>query len=109
MTKSFVAADTSAPLECFESGIAVIGRGVMVRLRSTDWDRFVAVELLNVVDKCVGLFERDSKGDANLLELEDEEEVVVVVVVVVVEVEVEVEVEGDMYLEETCLPLGLLG
>jgi hypothetical protein len=71
----------------------------------------VAVEVLNVVDKCVELFERDSKGDANLLELEDEEEVavVVVVVVVVVEVEVEVEVEGDMYLEETCLPLGLLG
>lgn len=78
----------------------------MGRLRSADWDLFVVVEELNGVDKFVELFERDSKGDANLLEPEDEEEVVVVVVV---EVEVEVEVDGDMYLEETCLPLGLLG
>lgn len=108
MTKSFVAADTSAALVCFEWGIGVVCRGVTGRLRSTDWDRFVAVEDGNEVDRGVELDDRESKGDANLLEVEEEEEEVVVVVAVVV-VEVEVEGEGDMYLEETCLPLGLLG
>lgn len=48
--------------------------------------------------------ERERSGDWNLLEEEEEEEVVVVVV----EDEVE-EGEGDMYLEDTCLPFGLLG
>lgn len=84
-----------------------MGRGVAGRLRSTDWDRLGATE---VFDRGVVLEERESKGDGNLLEEEEvEEEVVVVVVVVEVEVEVEGEGEGDMYLEETCLPLGLLG
>ena len=82
--------------------------------RSADWDRFGAVEEGKEVDTCVEFEERESKGDWNLLEVEvveeeeEEEEVVVVVVVVVVEVEV-VEGEGDMYLEETCRPLGLRG
>lgn len=86
-----------------------MGRGaVMGRLRSTDWERFEAEEDKGVVveEAKVELVERESKGEGHLRE--DEEEDVVVVVVVVVEVEVEVEEEGDMYLEETCLPLGLL-
>lgn len=106
MTKSLVAADTSATLLCLASGIAVMGRGVMGLRRSADWDRFGAVEEGKGVDTCAEFEERESKGDWNLLEVEvveeEEEEVVVVVVVVVVEVEVEVvEGEGDMYLEET--------
>lgn len=53
--------------------------------------------------------ERERRGEGNRREeevvvVEEDEEVVVVVVVVV-----EGEGEGDMYLEETCLPLGLLG
>lgn len=45
--------------------------------------------------------ERERSGDGHLLDEEDDE--------VEVEVEVEVDGEGDMYLEETCLPLGLRG
>lgn len=52
----------------------------------------------------VELVERESNGDGHLRGAEVEEDVVVV------EVEVdEEEGEGDMYLEETCLPLGFLG
>lgn len=43
--------------------------------------------------------ERVRSGEGHRLDEEDEE----------VEVEVEVDGEGDMYLEETCLPLGLRG
>ena len=49
------------------------------------------------------LVERESKGDGHLREEDD---------VVEVEFDVEEEVEegeGDMYLDETCLPLGFLG
>ena len=59
--------------------------------RSADWDRFGAVEEGKEVDTCVEFEERESKGDWNLLEVEV------------------VEGEGDMYLEETCRPLGLRG
>lgn len=46
--------------------------------------------------------DRESSGDGHLREEAEEDEVV--------EVEVEEEEgEGDMYLEETCLPLGFLG
>lgn len=52
-----------------------------------------------MVDAGVELMERESSGEGHLLDEEDEE---------VVEVEVEVDDgEGDIYLEETCLPLGL--
>lgn len=97
VTRSFVATDTSPELPCRRRG--VIGLvGVAGRLRSTDWDRLGTVEGKGV-DEGVELMERDRRGEGHLLD-EDEEEV---------EVEVEVDGEGDMYLEETCLPLGLLG
>ena len=51
------------------------------------------------------MVERERRGEGNLLVEEEEEEVEVVEV----EVVVEVEGEGDMYLEDTCLPFGLLG
>lgn len=75
-----------------------MGRGVTERLRSADWDRLVAEEDRGV-DAEVELVERESKGEGHLREEEEDD---------VVEVDVEVEGEGDMYLEETCLPLGLL-
>ena len=94
MTKSFVAAETSPPaLLC---GRGVVGRGVTGRRRSTDWDRLGPEECKGVETK-LELVERESRGDGHLLEEEEDD---------VVEVEVEVEGEGDMYLEETCLPLG---
>ena len=67
------------------------------RRRPTDWDRFGSVDGSGV-DAGAELVEREMSGDGHLLDEEDEE----------VEVEVEVDGEGDMYLEETCLPLGLL-
>lgn len=75
-----------------------MARGVTGRLRSADWDRFDAEEGKGV-DANVELVERESRGEGHLREDEEDD---------VVEVEVEVEGEGDMYLEETCLPLGLL-
>lgn len=76
-----------------------VGLGVTGRLRSTDWD------LLGVVDASLGVLE--TKGEGNLLDIDDEAEELEVEVVVVVVVLV-VEEEGDMYLEGTSLALGLL-
>ena len=60
-----------------------MGRGVAGRRRSADWERLGEAELA----------ERERSGEGNRREE-------------VEEVEVE---EGDMYLEETCLALGLVG
>ena len=71
------------------------------RLRSTDWD------LLGVIDALPGVLE--TKGEGNLLDIDEEaEELEVEVVAVVVVLVVEEEGDIDIYLEGTSLALGLL-